>query len=257
VFWGHTSHEPEYVLGTASDLKVSDDGKQTTARLNFDTDINPKADLVFNQIKRGTLRTVSVGFMSGKMEMDAKDEDAPWILKDNELLEISVVPIPANPGAVALGLKSGDIKRKDAKWLMDSMRAEADLMQRQYEASKPKQDKSMTPEQATALIEGMTKLTEKVDALTAENQTLREQIEAEQKAREDAEAKAEEEKKAADEEAARKAEDDAKKDDPAKGGQQDQPGAGEPDVIDYDTELTPELQAQIDAELEAEDSNKQ
>jgi HK97 family phage prohead protease len=135
VFWGHTSHEPEYVLGTASDLKVSEDGKQTTARLNFDTDINPKADLVFNQIKRGTLRTVSVGFMSGKMEMDAKDDDAPWILKDNELLEISVVPIPANPGAVALGMKSGDIKRKDAKWLMDSMRAEADLMQRQYEAS--------------------------------------------------------------------------------------------------------------------------
>jgi hypothetical protein len=73
--------------------------------------------------------------MSGKMEMDAKDDDAPWILKDNELLEISVVPIPANPGAVALGMKSGDIKRKDAKWLMDSMRAEADLMQRQYEAS--------------------------------------------------------------------------------------------------------------------------
>src|SRR5215213_2644648 len=85
VFWGHTSHEPEYVLGTASDLKVSKDGKQTTARLTFDTDINSKADLVFNQIKRGTLRTVSVGFMSGKMEMDAKDEDAPWILKDNEL----------------------------------------------------------------------------------------------------------------------------------------------------------------------------
>ena len=116
----------------------------------------------------------------------------------------------------------------------------------------------MTDEQAKEMLEGMKTLTEKVDALATENQTLRDEIAADKKAREDeAAAKAEAEKKAADEEAARKAEEDAKKDDPAKGGQQDQPGAGEPDVIDYDTELTPELQAQIDAELEAEDSNKQ
>src|SRR3954454_22324877 len=93
VFWGHTSYEPEYVLGTASSLKVSEDGKRTTATLTFDTDINPKADLVFNQIKRGTLRTVSVGFMNHSFEVE---NDVP-VLRDNELLEISVVPIPANP----------------------------------------------------------------------------------------------------------------------------------------------------------------
>jgi hypothetical protein len=110
------------------------------------------------------------------------EDDVP-VLKDNELLEISVVPIPANPGAIALGLKSGEITRKDAKWLTDSMRREADLMEEQYKSSE-KKEKSMTPEQATAIIEGMSKLTEKVGALAAENQTLREQIEAQQQARE-------------------------------------------------------------------------
>ena len=118
-------------------------------------------------------------------------------------------------------------------------------------------EKSMTDEQATAIIEGMAKLTEKVDALAAENQTLRDEIAADKKAREDeAAAKAEADKKAADEEAARKAEEDANKDDPAKGGENDQPGAGTSDDIDDDTELTPELQAQIDAELEAEDAQQ-
>jgi hypothetical protein len=36
------------------------------------------------------------------------ENDIP-VLKDNELLEISVVPIPANPGAMALALKSDGI----------------------------------------------------------------------------------------------------------------------------------------------------
>ena len=246
LLWGHDPEHPENVLGTASSLKVAEDGSQTTAVLTFDTDINPKADLVFNQIKRGTLRTVSVGFMNHTFNIE---DDVP-VLKDNELLEISVVPIPANPGAIALGLKSGDINRKDAKWLMDSMRAEADLMEDHYKSTAPK-EKSMTPEQATAMIEGMSKLTEKVDALATENQTLRDQIAAEQKTREDeAAAKAEADKKAAEDEAARKAEEDAKAN-PAKGGDNDQPGAGNADDIDEDAELTPELQAQIDAELEA------
>jgi len=249
VLWGHDPDQPENVLGTAGNLKVAKDGSQTTAELSFDSDINPKAGLVFEQIKRGTLRTVSVGFMNHSFEVE---NDVP-VLKDNELLEISVVPIPANPGAIALGLKSGEINRKDAKWLMDSMRAEADLMEEQYKSSE-KKEKSMTPEQATAIIEGMSKLTEKVDALTADNQALRDELAAEKQARDEEAAAAQ--KAAEEEEAKRKAEDDANKNDPAKGGDDDQPGAGTSDDIDDDTELTPELQSQLDAELEAEDSQE-
>jgi HK97 family phage prohead protease len=246
ILWGHDSSEPENVLGSGSDLEVSKDGSKTTARLTFAADINAKAALVWDLIKRGILRTVSVGFMNHSFEVE---NDIP-VLKDNELLEISVVPIPANPGAMALALKSDGINRKDAKWLMEGMRKEADLLEEQYKSSEPSKEKSMTPEQATAMIEGMAKLTEKVDALAAENQSLREQVEAEQQSRADAD------KKAAEEAEAKKSEEDANKDDPAKGGDDDQPGAGTSNDIDDDTELTPELQAQLDAELEAEDNQE-
>jgi len=249
VLWGHDPDQPENVLGTGGNLKVAQDGSQTTAELTFDSDINPKAGLVFEQIKRGTLRTVSVGFMNHSFEVE---NDIP-VLKDNELLEISVVPIPANPGAIALGLKSGEVTRKDAKWLMDSMRKEADLMEEQYKSSEP-EEKSMTPEQATAVVEGMSKLTEKVDALTADNQALRDELAAEKQAHDEEAAAAK--KAAEEEEAKRKAEEDANRDDPAKGGDDDQPGAGTSDDIDDEPELTPELQEQIDAELDAEDSQE-
>jgi HK97 family phage prohead protease len=94
VLWGHDPDQPENVLGTGGNLTVAEDGSRTTAELTFDSDINPKAGLVFEQIKRGTLRTVSVGFMNHTYNTE---DDVP-VLKDNELLEISVVPNPRQPG---------------------------------------------------------------------------------------------------------------------------------------------------------------
>jgi len=265
VLWGHSPEEPENVLGTASELTIDPTGTNTTAVLTFATDINAKAALVFDLIKRGVLRTVSVGFVNHTFEYE---EDTP-VLKDNELLEISVVPIPANSGAIALELKSGEINRKDAKWLVDGLRKEADLMQKQLDSTNPtNKEKQMTDEQAQSVIDGIAKLTEKVDTLSTENQTLKDQLEAlkpaaeteeEKTAREAKEAedkataeKAEADKKLADEAEAKRIEDEKLKDDLAKSGGNDQGGAKETDDdIDDDTELTPELQAKIDAELEA------
>lgn len=263
VLWGHDPSSPENVLGTATELTIDPTGTNTTALLTFDDDINPKAGLIFNQIKKGTLRTVSVGFINHTYNTE---EDTP-VLKDNELLEISVVPIPANSGAIALELKSGEINRKDATWLMEGLRKEADLMQKQLETTKPtNKEKSMSDEQAQAVIDGIAKLTEKVDTLSTENQTLKDQLEGLKPAAETEEDKtAREAKEAEDKVAAEKAEADKKADDEtkriedekakedlAKSGGNDQGGAkGTDDDIDDDTELTPELQAKIDAELEA------
>lgn len=231
VLWGHNPEEPENVLGTASNLSVSKDGSQTTATLNFAVDVNPKAAMVFQMIKAGVLRTVSVGFRNHSLEWD---DDTP-VLKDNDLLEISVVPIPANAGAVALSLKDGSIHEKDARWMLESMQKESALLEKELTANEHK-EKSMTEEQATTLIE-------KLDAVLEENKALRERLEAQ-----DAEAaKAAEEaaKKAEEEEAARKAEEEKKQeeDDSAKSGDDDQGGADE-DELDEDAELTPEQEAE-------------
>ncbi len=149
VLWGHNPDEPENVLGTAESLEIAHSGSHTDANLRFDTDINPKAALVFNQIKSGTLKTVSVGFINHDEEV----KDGVPHLKNNELLEISVVPIPANPRAIALSLKEGTLSRKDATWLMDGMRAEADLLEKQLDEEEETKE---VPVDATKQIEVLT-----------------------------------------------------------------------------------------------------
>lgn len=256
VLWGHDPSQAENVLGTASSLKIAEDGSATTAKLNFDSDINPKAELIFNQIKKGTLRTVSVGFVPHTEEFE---NDVP-VLKNNELLEISVVPIPANPRAIALSVKDGSLHRKDAEFMLDSMRKEADLLEAQLKEDNPTKEKSMTPEQEAtmnAILAGQAKLVEKVDLLTTENATLHEELAAlkpaeespedkvAREAKEAEDAKAEADKKAADE--AAKAE--AEKNDTAKDGGNDQSGAA--DEFDENAELTPEQEAELDALIAA------
>lgn len=246
ILWGHDPSEPENVLGSGISLDLNKGGKSFVTAQFDDDDTNPKAGLVFRQLLKGTLRCVSAGFIPHTIDTE---EDTP-VLKDNELLEISIVPIPANPRAVALSLKEGSISRKDAEWLMKSMRDEAEAVDGQLKAlATNEKEKKMTDETAKALIDSVKKLTEEfgtfkeatetsIKSLTDTVETLKpaEETEEEKTARQAAEA-----------EAARKAAEE-NDDDPAKGGEDDQPGAGEAQ-FDEDAELTPELQAEIDAAL--------
>lgn len=61
---------------------------------------NPLAENVWQSVLEQTLRAVSVGFHSHSFRWEKKDNDEYLVLSDNELMEISVVPIPANPEAV-------------------------------------------------------------------------------------------------------------------------------------------------------------
>lgn len=125
LLWGHDPSQPENVLGTTLELTYDDKEDATFAKVSFDRDINAKADLIFQQVARGTLRTVSVG-MIVHSEDSEKDQT---ILKDCELLEISVVPIPANPRAIALAFTEGSISKKDALFMKESMEKELMLLQ--------------------------------------------------------------------------------------------------------------------------------
>jgi HK97 family phage prohead protease len=254
LLWGHNPDEPENVLGTTLSLDV--EGDSTYATVQLDEDINPKAGLVWKQLLRGTLRTVSVGFINHTFNTD---DDVP-VLKDNELLEISIVPIPSNPRAIALAFKEGSLSRKDASWLLDSMQKEASLIEAQLKALPPTNErkKTMTEEQATAMLDSITKLTETVQGLKDDNATLHEELAALKPAEETPEEKAVREAaekeaadKAAADEAARKAEEEAKTP-PAKSGDDDQGGAGDGE-LDPEAEATPELQAQIDSALEEQE----
>lgn len=98
VLYGHNSWGMP--IGHASNVRV--EGDKLLATLNFvDARANPMAEQVWQGVLQGSLRAVSVGFRSKKGSMQNIDGKDVFVLAGNELMEISVVPIPANPEAVA------------------------------------------------------------------------------------------------------------------------------------------------------------
>nr|DAM37540.1 MAG TPA: prohead protease [Caudoviricetes sp.] len=246
VLWGHNPSEPENVLGTSLGLeteKGDDDVTRTTSTVKFSEEgLNPKADMVFNQIKAGILRTVSVGFIpkTFKTSDDKKD-----ILADNELLEFSIVPIPANPRAVALAFKEGTISRKDARFMIDSMNKEAQLLQEELDSDKNKEEqerktKTMSDEDiqkiaeamSTAFNEAFAPVIEKLDAI------------ADKVGAEDNEDSDSESDNSENQDGEKQAKSEAET---AKEGENDHSGA---DEVDEDTELTPEQEEEFAKEFE-------
>ncbi|MGO4470343.1 HK97 family phage prohead protease [Arthrobacter sp. M-10] len=251
ILWGHDASENENVLGQGISLDLNNNGKSYITAQFDDAQTNPKADTIFRQLVKRTLRCVSAGFINHTWDMQ---DDVP-VLKDNELLEVSVVAIPANPRAIALAYKEGTINKKDATWLMDSMRKEADLLEVQLKEQITGGEENMdeVKSQLAAALDAMTKIAETVNDIKAENAELKAKFEeqwpvetdeqrAEREAKEAEDAKAADDAKAAaDAEVAKKAEEEAQ-------AEKDRLAAEE--AAKAEPELTDELKTQIDAQLE-------
>jgi HK97 family phage prohead protease len=90
--------------------KITRDGDNWIAEGMFaSADMSPMAGYVAKLYKAGFLKTVSVGFLPTEM-------DAEYNSLKQELLEISFVPVPANPDALSLakelGLNIEEMKQK-------------------------------------------------------------------------------------------------------------------------------------------------
>jgi uncharacterized protein len=111
VLYGHNRSgilglggDPEDTLpiGYASDFGV--EGGKLLATLNFvDEKANPMGPKVFAGFQQGSIRAVSIGFFPHDVREEVRDGKEVYILSQNELFEISVVPMGANPEAVRLG----------------------------------------------------------------------------------------------------------------------------------------------------------
>jgi HK97 family phage prohead protease len=289
LLWGHDPSQPENVLGNGLELAYDEKEDATFATVRFDKDINPKAELIFNQVARGTLRAVSVG-MIVHSEENEKDQ---VILKDCELLEISVVPIPANPRAIALAFAEGTMSEKDAKFLMESMEREVKHLQKEFNSDTKETVMSKLPKVAKAVkkikaVQPSADLSDddtkfladlldrcnQVDVAIDTADALIDQILVDLSAflgvdnpDEDAQTDDPEDDPAAggdggdDEDTeppAKGATIPKKKSTKANGGESDQPGAeddgadeeDEADSVDEDTELTPEQQKEFEEELD-------
>lgn len=99
ALFGHDSSSPP--IGRASNLAV-ENGKLMGDIEFMPPEISGFADSIYRMVLGGYLKAVSVGFVPLEYSF-VEDKDRPWGIdfKRQELLEISVVPVPANPNALA------------------------------------------------------------------------------------------------------------------------------------------------------------
>ena len=100
VLFGHDAGTGENVIGRAVDLEQ--DGEQLRGTIEFiPADINPNAEMIYQMAKAGFLSAVSVGFRPIEFRAAAdKSRKGGIDFLRQELLEVSVVPIPALPSAL-------------------------------------------------------------------------------------------------------------------------------------------------------------
>jgi len=102
ILFGHNSRELPVGKATRCEVVTENGRAQLECTIEFLSEkANPKAEQVWQSICEGALRAVSVGFMPGDYRWEKRNGVEVFVLSKNTLHEISVVPIPANPEALA------------------------------------------------------------------------------------------------------------------------------------------------------------
>jgi HK97 family phage prohead protease len=106
-----------YTIGRAliTEVRTVADRKVLFQRVEFATEANPIAKIAYNLYKGRFLNAVSVGFIPIRWEMGEPGDQIARRYTEQELLEVSAVGIPANPNALALGLKAGALSKQQIR----------------------------------------------------------------------------------------------------------------------------------------------
>jgi HK97 family phage prohead protease len=126
ALWAHDSSAPP--IGRASNVSI--DGKKLIGDITFaGPDVYPFADTIYRLVAGKFLNAVSVGFMPIRYEF-VEEDDRPWGIdfKEQELLEISVCPVPANPNALGAARAKGIDTRPLVEWAEKTLDGGGKLM---------------------------------------------------------------------------------------------------------------------------------
>ncbi len=122
MFW---QHNPSEVIGKWLDAGEDDKGLLMKGRLNMEVQRGREA---YALLKMGDIDGLSIGYRVKKHEVD--DETGVWLLKELELMEVSVVSIGANENATISSVKAA----KAAHEYMERLKAGDQLTEREFEA---------------------------------------------------------------------------------------------------------------------------
>lgn len=103
VLYGHDFRDPFSNIGGVTSAVEDDHGLKITARLDMD---NPKAAQVHRLLKEGRLSEMSFAYYVREAAWVTEDEKEVYELRDLKLLEVSVVPIGANPATSITDVKA-------------------------------------------------------------------------------------------------------------------------------------------------------
>ena len=118
VLWAHI--RSQLPVGKASDVRV--EGESLKASAEFASkEVYEFADNVYRMLRAGFLKATSVGFIPKEWTWD--EERGGFNFIKSELFEFSVVPVPANPDALANAVDRGD----DLTFLKDWVEETLDL----------------------------------------------------------------------------------------------------------------------------------
>jgi phage head maturation protease len=154
ILWNHNSwrNRPEQMIpiGRALDWRVvvNDAGrKQLQITTEFaPAEVNEWADKVYRQYEAGFMRAVSVGFWPNEVRAEKREGKTIYVLSDNELFELSAVPIGANYEAVSLSADGDDVDVPDFSPEGRRRRREAlALLAKKHET--PKENPDMDPKE--------------------------------------------------------------------------------------------------------------
>ena len=111
VLWAHDYHA--LPIGRAIDVRI--EGRALVATVEFAE--HQQAVEVMRLVDGGFLRATSVGFRPLRFELNERGGVDYY---EQELLEFSIVPVPANPEAlIAAGIDRGPLKGWMARWPCD------------------------------------------------------------------------------------------------------------------------------------------
>lgn len=128
LLWGHERKgPPESALGVCLSLAELPDGTGWEAKFRYDVEINPRAELVWKQLKVGTQKGFSISFLphrwvvrQSRPEQIAELPEVVkgWLLAglcdvvytEVEILEISNVHVPCNRDAILRSVEETEMK---------------------------------------------------------------------------------------------------------------------------------------------------
>lgn len=123
VQWAHDYHE----LPVGKSLSISSVPGKLISTCEFATkDMNPMAECVYQMVDKGFLNATSVGFNPIKFNLNADRQGMDF--SEHELLEYSIVPVPANPEALIHARSAGVDLEPIVKWaehVLDDWHGEA------------------------------------------------------------------------------------------------------------------------------------